>query len=82
MTPLSLQDLRAPYEYVVVESHIRDVQRLLRDARDDEQSTSVTLGSLSRASSILALGGLGREIWRGVDPLAYVEELRNERGTR
>ena len=82
MTPLSLQDLRAPYEYVVVESHIRDIQRLLSDARDDALSTSVTLGSLSRAGSILALAGLGREIWSGVDPLAYVGELRDEWGTR
>ncbi len=26
--------------------------------------------------SILALKGLGKEIWRGVDPAAYVEEER------
>ena len=82
MTPLALQDLRAPYEYVVAESHVREIQRLLDDARDDALSTSVTLGRLNQSGSILALAGLGRSIWRGVDPLAYVRNLRDEWGTR
>jgi hypothetical protein len=28
--------------------------------------------------SILELGGLGREVWEGVDPVQYINELRDD----
>jgi hypothetical protein len=77
MSPLSIQDLRIPYDHVVVESTVRVVQRLLITAGDGPLGNSVTLSGLSR-SSILDLAGLGRELWQGVDPVQYVRELRDE----
>lgn len=32
----------------------------------------------SRSRSLLELHGLGKEIWKGIDPVAYVRELREE----
>ncbi len=78
MTPLSIGELRAPYEYVIAESHVRDAQRLLVEGGDDANTTSVTIRALRPSASILALAGLGRDIWRGVDPLKYVQGLRDE----
>ncbi len=77
MTPMNLHDLRAPYEYVVAETHIREVQRLLVVAGDGAESTSITLAGLG-GNSALSLFGLGREVWTDVDPVANVRNLRDE----
>lgn len=71
---------RAPYEYVVAEQPVRDVERLLVTRAEDELVISdwyrrVRLGS---HRSLLELEGLGAEIWADVDAKKYVDELRNE----
>ena len=40
---------------------------------------AATVGnSATHARSLLELEGLGKEIWQGIDPPAYVNELRKE----
>jgi len=39
----------------------------------------MTVGSsTSHSRSLLELDGLGENIWQGIEPQAYVNELRNE----
>jgi hypothetical protein len=76
MTVLPISELDAPYLYVASEQALADVRRLLEGPAEREGSTSVILSTPTR--SILELEGLGREIWEGVDPRKYIEELRDE----
>ena len=85
MTVLTIQELDAPYIYVTSEQALADVRRLLEVvAVGGGGSTSVVLSAKDRGKgrSILELEGLGKEIWKGVDPKEYVEELRNEWNNR
>lgn len=77
MSIVTVRELRAPYSYVASEDAIRDVDKLILDA---EGTTSVTWSLVRgpRQHSILELRGLGKEVWRGVDPSQYVNELRDE----
>ena len=76
MTPLTIEDLKTPYAYVVVEGHLQDVRYLLQEGNDDASSPSWLLaGGASR--TLLALEGLGQEIWKGVDVDRYLNELRD-----
>ena len=79
MTLLSMIAMNAPYSYVASERIIADVSRLL-GAGWEAEGTSITLSVMSRkgARSILELEGLGMEIWGGVDPHKYIDDLRNE----
>ncbi len=77
--PITL-DLEAYYENVVSENVIRDAQRLLREAAP---GTSLTRSYLApRQPRLLDLEGLGADIWQGIDPKQYIDELRNEWDTR
>ncbi len=76
MTIVTARELRAPYSYVASEDTIRDVDKLILDA---EGTTSVVwTGIREPRHSILELRGLGKEVWKGVDPSQYVNELRDE----
>lgn len=74
------REMSAPYEYVYSGKAIQDVTSLI----DEEYYlTSVVLRqSWIRRHSILELRGLGKEIWQGVDPKKYIDELRNEWNAR
>lgn len=70
------REMSATYEYVYSGKAIQDVTSLI----DEEYYlTSVVLRqSWIRRHSILELRGLGKEMWQGVDPKKYIDELRNE----
>lgn len=78
MTVLTIHELEAPYVYVASEQALADVTRLLEVVPKREGSTSVVLSATGheRGRSILELEGLGKEIWEGVDPRKYIDELR------
>jgi hypothetical protein len=81
MTPLlTEQELAAHYSYVVSEEAIQHVVRLSGEAREMEARTSVVLMQwVPRIRrSILELRGLGKEVWEGIDPKRYIDELRDE----
>lgn len=80
MTVLTARELDAPYVYVASEQALADVTRLLEAVPRREGSTSVVLSATGheRERSILELEGLGKEIWEGVDPRKYIDELRDE----
>jgi hypothetical protein len=39
---------------------------------------AATVHDIPQSRSLLDLEGLGEEIWRGIDPQTYVNELRDE----
>ncbi len=80
MTVLTVRELDAPYVYVASEQALADVARLLEVVPRREGSTSVVMSATGygRGRSILELEGLGKEIWEGVDPRKYIDELRDE----
>jgi hypothetical protein len=80
MSGSTVADLEAPYPYVVSEDVVRDVSRLLHIALGPMGTTSVVLLETQQArhASILDLEGLGIEVWAGVDPKRYIDELRDE----
>jgi hypothetical protein len=41
-------------------------------------STAITLLEPEQNLDITALEGLGAEIWQGVDPVAYIDQLRDD----
>jgi len=80
MTAVTARELDAPYQYVVVEQAVSDVARLLVAEAQEELVVSDWYCRIrpSHRRSILELEGLGAEIWAGVDPKQYINELRNE----
>jgi hypothetical protein len=79
MTALTAEDLCGSYLYVESKDVVRDAQRLL-------QVTSVSLVTSvaveERAQSIRELEGLGKDIWKDVDPKRYINSLRDEWDSR
>jgi hypothetical protein len=73
------QEMSAPYVYVVSGKAIQDVTSLIGEEYTLGGLTSVVLRQpwIGR-HSILELRGLGREVWQGIDPKKYIDELRNE----
>jgi hypothetical protein len=84
MTVVAERELTAPYSHVVSENAVREVTRLLQTGEELGHPTSVALSQslASRRRSILELEGLGKEVWEGVDPKRYIDELRNEWDSR
>ncbi len=78
MATLASEELRADYSHVVSGSAVREAQRLLDMARAGRDHSVVWICLEHERASILNLEGLGREIWRGVDPKDYVNQLRGE----
>jgi len=80
MTTAPLQELNAPYQYVVTETVVSEVDRLLESGAQEEHVVSTWYRRMRRGPdrSILELEGLGAEIWAGVDAQQYVNELRND----
>jgi len=80
MTALTARELDAPYQYVVAEQAVSDVARLLEAEAEDELVVSDWYRRVRRGPrrSILELKGLGKEVWEGVDPKTYIDEMRNE----
>jgi len=70
---LTIRELDAPYDYVVSEQVVGDVLRLLKAT-----SIALSVTGQEKRRSILELEGLGKEIWEGVDPKKYIDELRDE----
>lgn len=73
MALLTMANLEAPYDYVESEEAISEAVRLLsmRDTAVTSQET-VTPASLSK------LQGLGKDIWKNIEPQQYVDSLRDE----
>ena len=80
MSVLTVRDLEVLYPYVVSEDVVQDVSRLLQIALGPMGITSVVLveAQQARHASILELEGLGMEVWAGIDPKRYIDELRDE----
>lgn len=80
MTAVMARELGAPYQYVIAENAVRDATRLLEAEAKNELAVSVWYWRVrpTRGLSILDLRGLGKEIWAGVDPKKYIDELRDE----
>jgi hypothetical protein len=54
------------------QAEIKQLMRALIDLLPDDKPTPPA------EHSILELAGLGEEIWRGIDPGEYIEQLREE----
>lgn len=78
------RELGAPYSNVVSRVAIQHVTKLLEQVEQYATTTSVVLilAEPTRRRSLLELEGLGKEVWEGVDPKRYIEELRREWDTR
>jgi len=75
---VTVEALYASYFHVVSEQVIRDVQRLLDVTATSCAVSIVVLPHHVRKQSILELEGLGKEVWAGIDPRQYIDELRDE----
>lgn len=64
----------AAYRHVIDREVIEQISDLLSAVPAREVSQALH----AQSRSLLALRGLGREIWKGVDALDYVRELRGE----
>jgi hypothetical protein len=75
-----LQQLDLHYDYVVSADVVRDAERLLQAAGSpaDQVTRAAPARPPAARRSILELRGLGREIWAGVSPEAYIRSLRDE----
>lgn len=80
MAMLAETDIYAAYAWVVSQEAVKDVVKLLQPepARSGTTSVSRLCVESEPRRSLLDLEGLGKEIWRGVDPKSYVSELRDE----
>lgn len=80
MTTITIEEQVMPYRHVVSVVAVRDAIRLLVASTDPRGENSVYLlrAAQPKYRSILALEGLGSEIWQGVDPVKYVRELHDE----
>jgi hypothetical protein len=73
------REMTATYAYVVSGNAIQDVASLIGEEYTLGRLTSEFLRRPSaQRHSLLELRGLGREIWQGIDPKKYIDELRNE----
>lgn len=63
-----LQRLRIALGVRTMDEVLQHLLQIRKSAREGARSTD--------PDPILALRGLGKEIWKGVDPDKYVEELR------
>lgn len=73
------REMTTSYAYVVSGNAIRDVASLISEEYTIGRLTSVVLRRpIAQRHSILELRGLGREIWQGIDPKKYIDELRND----
>jgi hypothetical protein len=71
--------MTASYAYVVSGDAIQDVASLIGEEYTLGRLTSEVLRQPSaQRHSLLELRGLGREIWQGIDPKKYIDELRND----
>ena len=78
-TVLIDREMSAPYANVVSGIAVQDVTSLIGEEYTLGGLTSVVLGQpWMPRHSILELRGLGKEVWQGIDPKKYIEELRNE----
>lgn len=81
MALLTMHELNAPYPYVVSDEAVADVRRLLLIVPNHSVSQDAW-DVRPRERSLLELEGLGREIWKGIDPELYIEGLRDEWNNR
>lgn len=77
MTTIPTEEHIAPYRHVVSERAVSYAVRLLVEPSGENSVYLVTV-TRRKPRSILALEGLGREVWSGVDPVEYVRGLRDE----
>ena len=82
MTLLTMNELSAPYRYVLSEEAVADVRRLLQVVPALSVSHGVWSEIRTGQRSILELEGLGREVWKGIDPQQYIDGLRDEWNNR
>ncbi len=84
MTALMSKRLTDTFSNVVSERVVGDVIDLLEPGQKAGETTSVVLywHPTKEGRSLLDLDGLGQEIWEGIDPKHYIDELRNEWGDR
>lgn len=67
------------YDHVLSDRAVEDVERLLTSAGPDWIPNSLTLSrELTRRRGLLALRGVGRELWSDEDAQDYVDRLRDE----
>jgi len=80
MTSLLIdREMSSIYAYVVSGKAIQDVTSLIGEEYTLGGMTSVVLRQpWTRRHSIMELRGVGRDIWQGIDPKKYIDELRNE----
>lgn len=80
MTSITIEIQEAPYENVVSVAVVRGAIRLLTAPTEPRGENSVYRLQAIQPNhrNILDLEGLGSEIWKGVDPVKYVRELRDE----
>lgn len=78
MPTLDLEEMRTDYSYVISMDVVQDARRLLAAERPGGISSAVSQPATRARASMRSLEGLGREIWRGVDPKQYVDQLRRE----
>lgn len=80
MTSLTIEEQGVPYRHVISVGTVKYAVRLLIAPIEPRGENSVYLlrATQSKHRSILALEGLGSEIWRGIDPVGYVRGLRDE----
>ena len=73
MAILTMGNLEAPYLYVESENVVREADRLMEIG-----NTAVTLQEPSPVASLMSLQGLGKHLWKDIEPREYVNSLRNE----
>ncbi len=80
MTSISIEEQATPYRHVISTVVVRNAIRLLVTPTEPRGENSIYILQASRPSnrSLLALEGLGREVWGGIDPVKYVRGLRDE----
>jgi hypothetical protein len=75
MTPHDPSPLRDAYGSALERAPLAEIDRLLHAVPPHELSANLTDGD---NTSLSALGGLGRELWRELDVPSYLDELRND----
>lgn len=80
MTNISIEEQATPYRHVISTVVVRNAVRLLVTPTEPRGENSIYIlhATQPKHRSLLALEGLGRDVWRGVDPVYYVRGLRDE----
>ena len=73
MAVLTMANLDAPYTYVASEEVVSEAVKLL-----SIQNTAISLQQPAAPVKISQLQGLGKRVWRNVDPQQYIDSLRDE----